>query len=106
MPGSQDGDSNKDKNKTGDQLPTASASKSLARLFLDDGKEGRVVEQVFQGGGGLQPPMLTKTNYQEWSLVMKVQTEAEGHRDVVNDLNGTNRDDRCALAFMLKGVPP
>ncbi|KAK1644745.1 hypothetical protein QYE76_062550 [Lolium multiflorum] len=50
--------------------------------------------------------MLTKTNYQEWSLVMKVQMEAEGHWDVVNDLNGTNRDDHRALAYIQKGVSP
>jgi hypothetical protein len=50
--------------------------------------------------------MLTKTNYHEWSLVMKVQMEADGHWDVINDLNGTNRDDRQALVFILKWVPP
>ncbi|KAK1670210.1 hypothetical protein QYE76_058369 [Lolium multiflorum] len=103
MPGSQDGD---DKDKDKGELPAASASKSLARLSLNDGKDERIVERVYHGGGGSQPPMLTKTNYQEWSLVMKVQMEAEGHWDVVNDLNGTNRDDRRALAYILKGVPP
>jgi hypothetical protein len=49
--------------------------------------------------------MLTKTNYQEWSLVMNVHMEAEGHWDVVNNLKGTNRDDRRALAYILQGVP-
>jgi hypothetical protein len=102
MSGSQDGDKDKDKGT----LPATSPTKSLARLSLNDGKDDRVVERVYHGGGGSQPPMLTKSNYQEWSLVMKVQMEAEGHWDVVNDLNGTNRDDRRALAYILKGVPP
>jgi hypothetical protein len=84
MPGSQDGDKDKDKG-----TPPASPKKSLARLSLNDGKDDRVVERVYHSGGGSQPPMLTKSNYQEWSLVMKVQMEAEGHWDVVNDLNGT-----------------
>jgi hypothetical protein len=86
MPGSQDGD-DKDKNKG--ELPATLPSKSLAWLSLNDGKDKRVVEQVYHGGGGSQSPIPTKTNYQEWSLVMKVQTGAEGHWDVVNDLNGT-----------------
>ena len=54
----------------------------------------------------MHPPMLTKTNYQEWSPVVKVQLEAEGLWDVVQDGVGSTRDDRRALAFILKGVPP
>jgi hypothetical protein len=38
-------------------------------------------------------PMLIKTNYQEWCMVMKVQMEADGFLDVFNDLSGTNNDD-------------
>jgi hypothetical protein len=90
--------------------PASDLQKPRARLSLDGAGETRIVERVIQGGGGggsMHPPMLTRTNYQEWSLVMKVQMEAEGLWDVlVNDLFGSKRDDRRALAFILKGVLP
>jgi hypothetical protein len=60
MSGSQDGDKDKDKGT----LPATSPTKSLARLSLNDGKDDRVVERVYHGGGGSQPLMLTKSNYQ------------------------------------------
>uniref|UniRef100_A0ACD5TW66 Uncharacterized protein n=1 Tax=Avena sativa TaxID=4498 RepID=A0ACD5TW66_AVESA len=84
----------------------SSLRKPLVWLSLDSAGETQIVERVIQGGGGsMHPPMLTRTNYQEWSLVMKVQMEAKGLWDVISDLTGTNRDDRHALAFILKGVP-
>jgi hypothetical protein len=53
--------------------------KKLARLSLDDAGEQRIVERVIDEGGGLMHPlMLTRANYSEWALVMKVQMEAEG----------------------------
>ena len=104
MPGSQDGDSDKDKQEKGSPL---SETKPLARLSLED-TDTRVVERVIHegGGGSMNPPMLTKTNYQEWALVVKVQLEADSLWDVVQDGVGTTRQDRRALAFILKGVPP
>jgi hypothetical protein len=74
--------------------PASDMQKPRARLSLDGAGETRIVERVIQGGGG-------------GGGSMKVQMEAEGLWDVlVNDLFGSKRDDRRALAFILKGVPP
>ena len=70
-------DSDKDKKKDADSSTT---QKPQERLPLDGTGETRIVERVYTvGGRSMDPPMLTKTNYSEWSLVMKVQMEAEGH---------------------------
>jgi hypothetical protein len=42
--------------------------------------------------------MLTRTNYTEWSLVMKVNLQAAGLWDIIEDGDGNYRDDRAALA--------
>jgi hypothetical protein len=46
-----------------------------------------------------------RTNYTEWSLVMKVNLQAAGHWDVIESGNGDYRDDRTALATILRAVP-
>ena len=38
-----------------------------------------VIERIREGGGGsVQYPMLTRTNYQEWVLLMRVNMQAQG----------------------------
>jgi hypothetical protein len=49
---------------------------------------------------------LTRTNYTEWSLVMKVNLQAAGLWDVIEFGAGDYRDDRTALAAILRAVPP
>jgi hypothetical protein len=51
-------------------------------------------------------PTLTRTNYTEWSLVMKVNLQAAGLWDVIESGVGDYHDDRTALAAILRAVPP
>ena len=52
--------------------------------------------------------MLTRTNYQEWSLLMRVNMEAQGFWHAVEPEDGDvieYREDRLALATVLQSVP-
>ena len=51
-------------------------------------------------------PLLTKTNYHEWSLVMQVCLEAMELWDAVEAECKERAKDRRALAAILRGVPP
>ncbi|WVZ77374.1 hypothetical protein U9M48_025249 [Paspalum notatum var. saurae] len=62
----------------------------------------RVVEKAT---AAVTYPMLTRTNYTEWSLVMRVILQAAGLWEVVNTGEGEYRDDRNALAALLRVVP-
>ncbi|WVZ48743.1 hypothetical protein U9M48_000159 [Paspalum notatum var. saurae] len=62
----------------------------------------RVVEKAT---AAVTYPMLTRTNYTEWSLVMRVNLQAAGLWEVVNTGEGEYRDDRNALAALLRAVP-
>jgi hypothetical protein len=50
-------------------------------------------------------PLLTKSNYTEWCLVMQVSLEAMGLWSVVETGKGERRDDRLALSAILRAVP-
>jgi hypothetical protein len=56
----------------------------------------------------VQYPMLTRTNYQEWSLLMKVNLQAQGLWYVVEpeeDEEVEYRNDRLAYAAILWSIP-
>jgi hypothetical protein len=55
--------------------------------------------------GAVELPLLTKSNYTEWSLVMQVSLEAMGLWSVVETGKGERRDDRLALSAILRAVP-
>ncbi|WVZ92074.1 hypothetical protein U9M48_038168 [Paspalum notatum var. saurae] len=55
--------------------------------------------------GAVELPMLTRTNYHKWSLVMKVSLEALGLWKAVESEKVERQDDRMALAAVLRGVP-
>jgi hypothetical protein len=55
--------------------------------------------------GAVELPLLTKSNYIEWSLVMQVSLEAMGLWSVVETGKGERRDDRLALSAILRAVP-
>ncbi|KAL6600448.1 hypothetical protein ACP70R_045248 [Stipagrostis hirtigluma subsp. patula] len=63
------------------------------------------VERVVTFGGTVELPMLTATNYHVWSLVMKVSLEALGLWHAVELDKVDRREDRQALAAILRGVP-
>jgi hypothetical protein len=50
--------------------------------------------------------MLTKTNYVDWAVIMRAQMQVHGLWDAVNKDDTDDRDDRPALAAMLRAVPP
>jgi hypothetical protein len=69
-----------------------------------------IVERVVkEASASVQYPMLTRTNYNEWSLLMRVNLQAQGlwhaiepeEEDVIE-----YRDDRLAFAAILRAVPP
>jgi hypothetical protein len=52
--------------------------------------------------------MLTRTNYQEWAMLMHLNFEAAGWWDVVEPEEGDEinyRHDRLALAAIMRSVP-
>jgi hypothetical protein len=57
-------------------------------------------------GGTVELPVLTRSNYHEWSLVMKVSLEALGLWDAVVSGSVDRSEDRLALATILHVVPP
>jgi hypothetical protein len=56
-------------------------------------------------GGTVELPLLTKSNYTEWCLVMQVSLEALGLWSVVETGKGERREDRLALSAILRAVP-
>jgi hypothetical protein len=55
--------------------------------------------------GAVELPLLTKSNYTEWCLVMQVSLEAMGLWSVVEIGKGERRDDWLALSAILRAVP-
>ena len=63
---------------------------------------------VKEATGSVTYPMLTRTNYTEWAILMRVNMQAQGIWDPVVDGPDavTQRADRSALAAILRSVPP
>jgi len=65
------------------------------------------VQKVYKDSGTGTPwPMLTKTNYHEWSLLMKVKMQASQLWDAIEYGDLPYHDDRRALEAIIAGVPP
>jgi hypothetical protein len=56
-----------------------------------------VVRDGGGGGGSMSYPTLTKTNYTEWAILMRVALQGAGLWDVVEFDEGTERQERQAL---------
>jgi hypothetical protein len=56
--------------------------------------------------GSVKLPMLTRSNYHDWSLVMQVSLEVLGLLSAVESDKVERHDNRLALAAILRGVPP
>jgi hypothetical protein len=60
----------------------------------DSSSSGVAMESVARGSGVVELPLLTKGNYQEWSLVMQVSLEALELWDVVEEASKDRARDR------------
>jgi hypothetical protein len=57
----------------------------------DTSKDGVVIQRVIREvGGGSTYPTLTKTNYSDWALLMKVKLKARALWSVIED-NGADQ---------------
>ncbi|KAK1650424.1 hypothetical protein QYE76_068229 [Lolium multiflorum] len=63
----------------------------------------RVAQEVT---GGLQWPTLTRTNYADWSVIMRVQLQVHGLWEAVSEGDVDDHEDRAVLAALLHAVPP
>jgi hypothetical protein len=65
-----------------------------------------IVERVIrETGSSGHWPQLTKTNYNEWALLMKLKLQARHLWDVVDTGDGEYHDDRTALEAICSAVP-
>jgi hypothetical protein len=65
-----------------------------------------VVERLVEKStAGIVYPMLTRTNYTEWSLVMHVNLQVAGLWEAVRHAGVEYHDDRLTLAALLRAVP-
>ncbi|XP_071685196.1 uncharacterized protein [Lolium perenne] len=70
------------------------------------GGELVVREQVvWESTGSATYPTLTRSNYAEWAIVMRVQLQAQPLWDVIQYGADDDGDDRAALAALLRAVP-
>jgi hypothetical protein len=60
---------------------------------------------VKEVGGSANYPILTKTNYSDWSLLMRVMLQARGLWEAVETGDVDFQEDRMALEAILKAVP-
>jgi hypothetical protein len=69
-----------------------------------------VVERVVkEASASVQYPTLTRTNYNKWALLMKVNMQAQGiwHAlELEEEEEVEYREDRLAFAAILRAVPP
>ncbi|KAK1648821.1 hypothetical protein QYE76_066626 [Lolium multiflorum] len=87
--------------------PSASPARRRGRSVIRGGGEIVARERVVrEGSGSAQYPTLTRTNYAEWAMVMRVQLQAQHLWDAIVYGGDDDGDDRAALAALLRAVPP
>jgi hypothetical protein len=84
---------------------STSSARRQGRSLVHGG--GEIVVRVFrESGGSAQYPILTRTNYPEWAMVMRVQLQAAHLWDAIEFGPDEDGDNRAALAALLRAVPP
>uniref|UniRef100_A0ACD5TR82 Uncharacterized protein n=1 Tax=Avena sativa TaxID=4498 RepID=A0ACD5TR82_AVESA len=89
--------------------PTRVRSPSRGRSRTRRGTGGEiVVREIVReggGGGGVTYPTLTKTNYNEWAILMRVQLQGAGLWEAVEFDTVQERQERQAFGAILRSVP-
>lgn len=64
-----------------------------------------VQKVVRESGTNLSFPMLTRTNYNDWALMMEVNLQAASLRDTSEDDTVSRKEDREAMAALIPSTP-
>jgi hypothetical protein len=70
------------------------------------GTPPRVIRTIIRDSGNIQWPVLTKTNYTEWSSMMKVKLETQRMWNTTHLGSASRHEDRQPLEALLSAVPP
>ena len=83
---------------------------STPRARISDGSDTTVAERssarAMRDTGGASWPLLRRTNYTDWAVLMQVMMEGRHLWDAVKTGTAERSDDRLALEAILRGVPP
>jgi hypothetical protein len=63
------------------------------------------VQQVVKEGGSVTYPTLTRSNYSDWAVLMRVNLQAQGLWEAVDTGDVPFHEDRQALSAILRAVP-
>jgi hypothetical protein len=73
----------------------------------DTSKDGVVIQRVIREvGDGSSYAALTKTNYSDWALLMKVKLKARALWSVIENDNVDQHEEMMALDALCSAVPP
>lgn len=91
----------------GEETPPGSPQKKGTNGTNGSGKDNEVsVQRVVREISGIANwPLLTKTNYTEWSLLMKIKMQARNLWDAIESGNVSFQEDRMALEALTSAVP-
>jgi hypothetical protein len=71
----------------------------------DTFKDGVVIQRVIREvGGGSSYPALTKTNYSDWALLMKVKLKARALWSVIENGGANQQEEMMALDALCDAV--
>jgi hypothetical protein len=63
-----------------------------------------IVRETGGGGAAVTFPTLTKTNYTEWAILMRIALQGAGLWEAVDTSDATERQERQALGAILRSV--
>ncbi|XP_073360151.1 uncharacterized protein [Aegilops tauschii subsp. strangulata] len=86
--------------------PSRSPRRGRSRKIRGRELAAPVMQKVIREFGSVNWPMLTKSNYNDWLLLMKVKLEARDYWDAVKHSDVDFHEDRMALEAILGAVPP
>jgi hypothetical protein len=78
----------------------------VLRMSRHSGREVVIERVVEKASASIIYHILTRTNYSEWAMVMRVNLQVAGLWDAINKGSRDYRDDQNALAALLWAVPP